>query len=354
MKSITLYCSELAALVGLNRFVKKTEAWDKVFQRSFKFENTRRQVNLDLGKHITNDLLGKEPTELISGLISSSSSSQVSDVIQGQETMVKEYTDKLINTVQLTVTKALEPTTTDLMITDSMTNLERTENVTNEIKKVLDTDFTELSSETKQVLQEKVKDLVSKREKEKDNKEKEIVILSELVSDLESVKDGACSTVRTSYGTKKESEGLEAFAEIFSSSHIQTTIKPKVMKINKNFLLYGVIDGMMDDDIVIEHKARTKRLFYADFHTEIYNYEYIQVQSYLFLYKKEQAYLVETLGNEVNYKTVFYDQDFLDSQVFSKLQFKKDINQADIEDYYYEKDSKEKLKKLSQLFSALN
>lgn len=339
MKSITLYCSELAALVGLNRFVKKTEAWDKVFQRSFKFENTRRQINLDIGKHITNDLMVNSTNTISS--TSSSTLSMISPI--EDEKRIKEYTDKLTSTVQLTVSNA--------MATTLNSENDIVSDTTEKVKNVLETQFTELGSETRKALQEHVQTIVSKTTlQDKPVEEKTSIILSEIVSDLESVKDGACSSVKTSYGTKKEAEGLDKFAEIFSSSHIQTTIKPKVMKINNNFLLYGVLDGMMDDDIVIEHKARTKRLFYADFHTEIYNYEYIQIQSYLFLYNKEQAYLVETLGNDVNYKTVFYDKDFLDSQVFSKLQFKKDIEQKEIEDYYYEKDPKEKQKKLSRLF----
>jgi hypothetical protein len=361
-RSITLYCSELAALVGCNRFVKKTDAWDKVFQRSFHFKETANQTNLDLGKKITQDLM--ESATITSSSSSSSFSSFISKPEENVE-KVKIYTENLVKIIQQENLKSLETIEKvrmenseklenldlDKIKTISNENKEKVIQVSNVIQEekerilsVVEEKFTELKPETRKELvnnfftnQATITIETEKNETEK--KEKERLI-----------QEGAVSHVKTRYGVEKESTGLDKFGEVFSSSHIQTNIKPKVMKINKNFLLYGVVDAMMDDDIVIEHKARTKRLFYDDFHTEIYTYEYIQVQSYLFLYNKEQAYLVETHQDDLNYRTIFYDFDFLNTQAFSKLVFKDNVTVDTIREYYFEKDSKAKLKKLSNLF----
>jgi hypothetical protein len=284
--SITLYCSELAALLGCNRFVKQVDAWDKVFQRSFKFEETEFQKDSKVGS-----LIGKAVLEKIKDDGGEDSAS-----IEKRKEYVKEQASKIVKAVQ-------------------------NENES-EAKEVLEM-FPEIDSKT---------------------------IASSLVPEV--LVESAVSYAKTSYGIETEALGLDKFAEIFTGSAVDTTPRSRVRQLNKTFKLYGKIDGMMDEEYIIEHKSRTQRLFYKDFKTTLYNYEYIQVQSYMHIFNKDKAYLVETLnrGKEINYRVVDYDADFFEKDVLSKLIFKDTTTMETIQDYYLEKNIESKKAKLKELF----
>lgn len=129
---------------------------------------------------------------------------------------------------------------------------------------------------------------------------------------------------RTMHGHETEKKGIDLFFKETSlsgetSKSGDVSCKPKIKYINPMFQLYGVIDGMTSDNVIIEHKARARRLFYQNPSIQIYKYEYIQVQLYMFLYEKEKAYLVETFEDSLNSRLVEYDSEWLEKNIFSKL-----------------------------------
>lgn len=208
--------------------------------------------------------------------------------------------------------------------------------------------FTEKQTE-KEKVKEKIDTFVEKNEdliKEHFSKVKSVAekenVLVEVFKSTDIPTEDIVSKARTMHGHETEKTGIDLFFKNSSLGYglgfVETSCKPKIKYINPMFQLYGVIDGMMNGDTVIEHKARARRLFYQNPSTQIYKYEYIQVQLYMFLYEKQQAYLVETFEDKVNSRIVDYNREWLEENIFSKLNTIMDSdffkNQESMHEYF--------------------
>ena len=62
-----------------------------------------------------------------------------------------------------------------------------------------------------------------------------------------------------------------------------------------NWSIGGRIDGIMEDGTIVEIKNRIYRLFY-----KLRDYERVQIQSYMYIFRAEQGVLVEAKGGQIN------------------------------------------------------
>ena len=69
-------------------------------------------------------------------------------------------------------------------------------------------------------------------------------------------------------------------------------------------ILQGKIDGMINNDTVVESKNRSRRLFY-----KIPDYEKVQLEAYLYLTQTKKALHIENYNEMTNEQ--YYDHDKL-------------------------------------------
>ena len=81
------------------------------------------------------------------------------------------------------------------------------------------------------------------------------------------------------------------------------------------FILQGKIDGMIDDDTVVESKNRSRRLFY-----KIPDYEKVQLEAYLYLTNSSKALHIE------NYNQMTNESYYNHNEIFWNKCKKKIIN----------------------------
>ena len=70
-------------------------------------------------------------------------------------------------------------------------------------------------------------------------------------------------------------------------------------------ILQGKIDGMLDNDTVVESKNRARRLFY-----KIPAYEKVQLEAYMFLTETEKALHIENYNETTNESYYYHDETF--------------------------------------------
>ena len=149
--------------------------------------------------------------------------------------------------------------------------------------------------------------------------------------ELKKIKECVKQVTNTNFGTKHESNSLSKYNKTNNKS-IKTTskfFKASFIKTEKyQWLLGGKIDGLdTDEDSIIEFKNRVNRLFY-----KLRDYEKVQTMTYMFLLKKTNSRLVESLKTKTDTKMnvieVDWDQEFWDNEVI--VPTKKFINDFEI------------------------
>lgn len=107
------------------------------------------------------------------------------------------------------------------------------------------------------------------------------------------------------YGTIRENFTFNHLINIYGPN-IVIDKEHKIKKLFNNFYIIGEIDGLLNNDTIIEIKNRTNRLFYR-----IYNYEKVQIIMYMYLCSMKHSKLVENFNNQINIIDLDMDEDFL-------------------------------------------
>ena len=138
--------------------------------------------------------------------------------------------------------------------------------------------------------------------------------------DLNLLKKSIMSKTNTNFGTKYEGNSIDIYQAKTGKNVNSFTkfISKKIITHNDiNWYIGGKIDGITDDNILIEVKNRTSRLFY-----NLRDYEKTQIMAYLNILDLESAHLVESLKNnsqEMNIIEVDYDNEYWDTEIINKV-----------------------------------
>ncbi len=135
--------------------------------------------------------------------------------------------------------------------------------------------------------------------------------------DKEELQKTFTSLTNKNFGVKKESSVIDKYSNILNKK-INTKsnlYKKNIIKYNTiNWVLVGKIDGMVEDNIIIEIKNRIHRLFYS-----LKEYEKVQIMSYLYLINLNEAHLVESYKDDINSIIINYDDDYWINEVLTPL-----------------------------------
>ena len=166
----------------------------------------------------------------------------------------------------------------------------------------------------------KSKDLKELNKKEDLNKKIENSNLT--LKDKKAVQKSIQSETNKRYGTYRENYTVQYLKDKFKFKVKidKRYIYKKIKTINNiNFFIIGQIDGLYNDDTIIEIKNRTKRLFYR-----VYNYEKVQIMIYMYIYNLKKSKLVENLNNEINIIDLNYSEEYINkvlNHIYKFIQF---------------------------------
>ena len=123
------------------------------------------------------------------------------------------------------------------------------------------------------------------------------------------------NVVNTSYGIKNEDNVLQ----VYSKNKQMTVIKVcefRKRKIGNNLYIGGKIDGLTQNGEIVEIKNRMYKLF-----NNLREYERIQLQSYIYIFKLKKGYLVESYKDKINIIEEYYDKKYMDSLIYRLIRF---------------------------------
>ena len=177
------------------------------------------------------------------------------------------------------------------------------------IKKELKLDVTA----TKKEIEKKINDICitpqlnKKTEKESHNQLDTALNNLPIVKEL--LKKSAYSDLIKARGTKNESKALNK-VEMITKLRIQKrndTLYQRELYNDEvcKIILQGKIDGMINNDTVVESKNRSRRLFY-----KIPEYEKVQLEAYLYLTKTGKALHIENYDKITNESYYYHNEDF--------------------------------------------
>lgn len=208
----------------------------------------------------------------------------------------KQNFNETVEQLQKSHQFVLETEKTDLEKIQQM-NKNKKLNLDNDLKKCLGSGDTTDMLRKRQELLKKVNQNNDLNKKEKDEIKKSVV-----------------NATNTNFGTKNESNVITIYRQ--QTGKVVNTpskfVKKMIYKyVNNetqetcNWYLGGKIDGITEDDIVIEVKNRMYKLFYT-----MRNYEKPQIQSYLKILDKNKGHLVECLKRKTVTKVNVIEEDF--------------------------------------------
>ena len=121
--------------------------------------------------------------------------------------------------------------------------------------------------------------------------------------------------VNTSYGIKNEDNVLQIY-----SKNKQITVHKvcefRKRKIGNNLYIGGKIDGLTQNGEIVEIKNRMYKLF-----NNLREYERVQLQSYIYIFKLKKGYLVESFKDKINIIEELYDKKYMDSLIYRLIRF---------------------------------
>lgn len=115
------------------------------------------------------------------------------------------------------------------------------------------------------------------------------------------------------WGIKRESIAIDLYEKKYGTKII-TNIESVNKKIFDDVILTGKVDGITQDDEIIEVKNRIKRYF-----NPIPMYEFIQIQCYMYLFEKQTTILIECLDLDIKAHRICYDELFFESFILNKI-----------------------------------
>jgi hypothetical protein len=108
-------------------------------------------------------------------------------------------------------------------------------------------------------------------------------------------------------GNKYEKNGLLMFSKMINKNIRQGTWNDFIKtNIDNTIELRGKLDGIIDDDIVVEHKERTSEKTH-----QIGKKEEYQLLGYCLLYDKHKGYIVSTYNNSQIYRYYEFNEETL-------------------------------------------
>lgn len=138
--------------------------------------------------------------------------------------------------------------------------------------------------------------------------------------DMELIKKSIISKTNTNFGTKYEGNSIDFYTKNTGNkvNIVTNFFKKELFEINNiKWMIGGKIDGITDNNILIEVKNRTRRLFY-----NLRDYEKTQIMTYLNILDLPKAHLVESLKNnknEINIIELEYSETYWQNQILNRI-----------------------------------
>ena len=293
-----LNASDIAAASGLNRFKTQEDILKKIFLRKEykknvaiskeKLSNNINSTNIKTDNEIMNNVININKNE-INLIVNNETSTRENQIKELSNKAVEDYKNTSINSLQ----KNINPIYKSIIsnnIEESIKNLNKYKE--EQIKNKKDTLKTENIIKH---IQE-----INSKSKEKD------------------IKEDIKSEINKSCGIKKESQIIN---ELKNSGREIINSNSKIYYITENttpieIIIGGKVDGWIQDkNIIQEIKSRTNRLF-----KKVYEYENIQIQTYLKMTNAKYCHLTEQYQNEMWDTTIYLDNKLWDEKVIPGLQ----------------------------------
>lgn len=160
------------------------------------------------------------------------------------------------------------------------------------------------------------------------------------------------NVVNTQFGIKNEDNVLQ----IYSKDNNITVYKIsdfKKRKIGNKLYVGGKIDGLTESGEVVEIKNRMYKLFRF-----LRDYEKIQLQTYLYIFRTSKGYLVENYKNNIHIIEEDFDSIFMDMIILKlsnfELFFNDFMNNVDLKTLLLFGDEKLKQFTLENIFKQYN
>ena len=135
------------------------------------------------------------------------------------------------------------------------------------------------------------------------------------------IKDSLNNVTNTNFGTKHENYAINKYSNLLNTKVIKLDKffkRDLVTYKNYNWIIGGKIDGLREDNIVVEVKNRINKLFLS-----LRDYEKVQVYAYLYILDSNEAHLVEFLNKnndpKINILEVIYNQTFWENEILAKI-----------------------------------
>ena len=299
--SICLYASEVAIITGHNKYKKVSELitliWQRYFQYDFKntvqfieenkniklvpikddneiVKNITKKNNLNLEKEIKKCINSKDVTEL------DNNKKSIIKKVDDKKKENKKIIENFINNIDTIKTDKKK---VESMKKKILKNFDNKKNKS-EVKKIL---------ENLDELKNNKNNIIKKLENETKEEKKEL-------------KKNLDSLGNRNFGINHENQVLRLFEE---KRGIRVMEDTKFYKRNLfsteslKWMIGGRIDGITEDGTIIEIKNRIYRLFYR-----LRDYERIQIQTYMYIFRAENGVLVESRNGNINMIDVEFNE----------------------------------------------
>ena len=337
MRSINLSASKISVITGDNRFESlrdfTIELWkrfhyDNYIETKFNFESKRQQS--------IKTLLSKKKIEETIKLLEKKTEKSLDKIKNEEEKIkIKKKITKANKEIKEILNKSILDDKSKNELKKKINNFniskEEKELIENKLKDCSSVDTSKPECKKKYIKKETDRERIKRVEKEKKiNISSELKIISKNTDELDKkriklvkkieksnlkqkekkeLKKSIISVSNKKYGTNRENKTIQFFKEKFNKEIIidkKYYRKKLYTKRNISFGLIGEIDGLLDDDTIIEVKNRTRRLFYR-----LYNYEKVQIMIYLYLLNKKKAILLEHYNDKMNDINIFFEREYI-------------------------------------------
>lgn len=130
-------------------------------------------------------------------------------------------------------------------------------------------------------------------------------------TDKKEIKNSLSNLTQTNYGKKHENPALEMYCDLYKTNVVghQKFLKKKIAFSDSiDWYITGKVDGIRDDNILVEVKNRVNKLFHT-----LKQYENSQIQIYLHMFHLNRGHLVESIKindkREINVIEVSYQPE---------------------------------------------
>jgi len=135
------------------------------------------------------------------------------------------------------------------------------------------------------------------------------------------VNDALLNVANTNFGTVHENYAVNKYSNLLNTKVLKVSkfFKRNICNYkNTEWIIGGKIDGLRDDNIIVEVKNRVNKLF-----LKLRDYEKVQIFAYLYILEFEKAHLIEFLNKnndpKINILEVIYNHDYWEIEILSKI-----------------------------------